>query len=380
MILDFDLDGGVRLFGAEPPRPSSGSQAATSFQYEEAIRGELRARFPGFGECHFFESRGAAVARVFEAARSLRPEGADVLRFRGCRHGHLDPPFPAAPDPSLARVIRVLESPRASDGQRFLRFGDASSLEAVFAGAGGSIACAIVEPLPLAMNLVPPPPDFLARLCATSQENGAWCVFDEGRSGMRFGARGAGWRLGVEPDALIFGEALSDGIPFGVVLVRREARGFERGHAILRDGARLPDPRALAAAADCLLRGNDPSLAPHLDSLGARLARGLDAIASDLESSLSVERFGSSVGVVFPGRSLSDPAEPFRYDWQRYAAFARGMAAGGVRIPSHPMVPMFVASAHTSSDIDRAIEVFARVLEGEIESMGGDGSRGREET
>jgi glutamate-1-semialdehyde aminotransferase len=329
----------------------------------DTLRRVLAERFPEYGECHLFAARGDAIEEVIAAARAVAGASGEIVRFRGCRHGHLDPRFPTSSDVERPKRIHVYRAEASTDGLRHFRFGDAPTLEAFLANRAGSVAAVLVEPLPLAMGLAIPPADFLPRLRAASQENGAWCVFDEGRAGVRFGASGAGARLGVEADVLVFGEALTAGISFGAAMIRLDARGSERANAILRDRARPPEARTIEAAADCLLRAADPALVARLDSLGARLARGLEAAASDLESDVSIERFGSAVGIVFPGRSLSEPADAFRYDWQRYAAFARDLAAGGVHIPSHPMVPMFVASAHTASEIDRAVESAARALE-----------------
>jgi glutamate-1-semialdehyde aminotransferase len=64
----------------------------------------------------------------------------------------------------------------------------------------------------------PPAPGWLGGLRATASQRGALLVFDEIKTGIRFGPGGAAGRYGVRPDLVVLGKALGNGFPLAAVV------------------------------------------------------------------------------------------------------------------------------------------------------------------
>lgn len=348
-VLDFELDRGCRLLGT--PLDTDASRFREDLAAE--VRQLLLEREPRFADCQLFASRADAVRAAIQVALCEKP--GEVVRFRGCRHGDGDAPEPGPPDPARGRVRRFAQSDLGVRGVRELTFGDSATCEAHLAARHGPVAAVLVEPVPLAMGLAVPPPDFLPRLREACRAGDARLVLDEGASGLRFGPRGASERFGVEGDLIVYGESLAEGLPFGAALLRRSPSPPVQ--------PTLPSEPALRRARECLLRIRSARDVAPLDSLGAQLSRGLEAIAADLDDPPSIVRFGSALGIYFPARSLSDPAEVFRYDWERHAELVRQLERAAIVIPNSPMRPLFLSFAHQPRDLGRALEGFERALE-----------------
>ncbi|MBL8695096.1 MAG: aminotransferase class III-fold pyridoxal phosphate-dependent enzyme [Planctomycetes bacterium] len=326
------------------------------------LESALSERFPDFGPWKLFPTRGRAIEGVLESARAAtgRPQ---ILRFRGCRHGFLDEPAPQPPARGRAGVVRFgLDAAADAAGQRFLRFQDAATVEALLGAPQTPIGALLLEPVPMRMGLAIPAPDFVPRLREATSQSGTLLIFDEGSSALRFGARGSGPRLGAMPDVLVFGESLTAGLPFGAAAFSRAAQS-SWNLALACCDAGVPSDAALVAALESLDATTDPAPAAHLEALGARLARGLESILADLESRASVARLGSVIFLYFPGSGLSDPSHPARYDWARTRAWSEALAARGIRVSPHPMDPMFLADDLRPADLDAVLAAAGDALE-----------------
>ncbi|HOD55670.1 MAG TPA: aminotransferase class III-fold pyridoxal phosphate-dependent enzyme, partial [Candidatus Cloacimonadota bacterium] len=84
---------------------------------------------------------------------------------------------------------------------------------------GNDVACIIVTPVghPLAHEVEMPKPGFLEGIKAITEQYNSVLVFDEIRSGFRVDMGGAQKRFGVTPDVSVFGKAIANGWPIGVV-------------------------------------------------------------------------------------------------------------------------------------------------------------------
>ncbi len=84
---------------------------------------------------------------------------------------------------------------------------------------GNDVACIIVTPVghPLAHEVEMPKPGFLEGIKALTEQYNSVLVFDEIRSGFRVDLGGAQKRFNVTPDVSVFGKAIANGWPIGVV-------------------------------------------------------------------------------------------------------------------------------------------------------------------
>ncbi|MFO7785077.1 MAG: aspartate aminotransferase family protein [Thermodesulfobacteriota bacterium] len=103
-------------------------------------------------------------------------------------------------------------------------YNDLDELEDLMKAHGDEMAAIIVTPVghPLAEKVQEPKPGFLEGVKALAEKYGAVLIFDEIRSGFRFGLGGAQKEYGITPDLSVFGKAMANGYPISAVVGRRE--------------------------------------------------------------------------------------------------------------------------------------------------------------
>ena len=103
-------------------------------------------------------------------------------------------------------------------------YNDLDELEDIMKQHGDEMAAIIVTPVghPLAEKVQMPKPGFLEGVRALADKYGTALIFDEIRSGFRFGLGGAQKEFGVTPDISVFGKAMGNGYPIGAVVGKRD--------------------------------------------------------------------------------------------------------------------------------------------------------------
>lgn len=98
------------------------------------------------------------------------------------------------------------------------RFNHPEDLEALFAHHPAGFAAVILEPI----HGEEPKHGFLQRVAELAKGHGAVLVFDEVKTGFRFGLGGAQAYYGVTPDLSCFGKAIANGMPLSALVGRRD--------------------------------------------------------------------------------------------------------------------------------------------------------------
>jgi glutamate-1-semialdehyde 2,1-aminomutase len=225
--------------------------------HEEALAERLVPWVPGGEAVRFLKTGAEAVAAAVRIARVVT---ARSVVFTCGYHGWLDwcQETPGVPDD-----VRAL--------RETLRFGNVGDLVTALREHPDPAAI-VVEPVVEA----PPEPGWLGGLRATASQRGALLVFDEIKTGIRFGPGGAAGRFGVTPDLVVLGKALGNGFPIAAVV----------GPATLMAAAArtwisstlATEYVALAAGLAVLETCERERVPERLSEAGARLMRGCHAI------------------------------------------------------------------------------------------------------
>ena len=167
--------------------------------HELALAERLVSWVPGGEAVRFFKTGAEAVAAAVRIARVLT--GREVV-FTCGYHGWLDWCQEAEGVPGATRALH-----------RPLRFND----------VGDFVAALRDHPDPAAIVVEPvveraPEPGWLGGLRAMASQRGALLVFDEIKTGIRFGPGGAAARYRVTPDLVVLGKALGNGFPLAAVV------------------------------------------------------------------------------------------------------------------------------------------------------------------
>jgi glutamate-1-semialdehyde 2,1-aminomutase len=125
---------------------------------------------------------------------------------------------------------------------------------------------------------------------------------------------------------------------------------------IYQAGTLSGNPLAMAAGLSTLKALKRLNPYAHLESLGRRLADGLKEAAEAIGESLTVNRVGSMLTPFFASGRITDFASASRSDTRRYAAFFHGMLGRGIYLPPAQFEALFLSTAHSEQEVDRALE------------------------
>lgn len=162
------------------------------------------------------------------------------------------------------------------------------------------IAACVLEPVGTADGLRVPPRNYLETLQALCQEHGILLVFDESSCGMgHTGAAFGALSLGVTPDLMVLGNALTNGtLPLGALLIGErvcQALGDVSG-APLDDSAHLLYPAACTAALAMLDLCEQEALFERAQQLSSAFLDQVFAL-SDLPVVRDIQGFGLLAGL-----------------------------------------------------------------------------------
>ncbi len=150
-----------------------------------------------------------------------------LVKIEGGYHGSYDPlTVSAKPDLNLAGPA---DSPHpvipagANVGEIYVvPFNNLLALEKIFQAHSATIACLIMEPVLENLAIVLPDEGYLAAVRALCDEYGIILIFDEVKTGLTAGPRGAAARIGVKPDLICLAKSIGGGLPLAAFGGKRE--------------------------------------------------------------------------------------------------------------------------------------------------------------
>lgn len=340
---------------------SFGAPTALEVQFAEAIV----AKYPSIEMLRAVSSGTEATMSALRAARGFT--GRDVIvKFDGAYHGHADALLVkagsgaatfGAPDSAgvpLGTVANTVTSP----------YNGGEALRELFARESSRIAAVIVEPVAGNMGCVPPVPGFLETIIELCRAHGAISIFDEVMTGCRLAAGGAQEYFGLRPDMTCLGKIVGGGMPLAVYGGRADImKKIAPLGPVYQAGTLSGNPLAVTAGLTTLLLLDD-ALYDKLESLGARLERGLRRALVDRGVTGVVQRAGSMLTLFFhegPVRSWTDAA---RCNTARFGSWHGGLIERGVYWPPSQFEAAFISAAHTEDDVDRTIAAASEALSG----------------
>lgn len=98
------------------------------------------------------------------------------------------------------------------------RYNDIDSFDAAVEKHSDKLACVVMEP----MRSQLPDVEFIDHIVKTCHEKEIVLIVDEITSGMRYGYPGAHIEIGLRPDIVVYAKAISNGIPFGAIVGKKE--------------------------------------------------------------------------------------------------------------------------------------------------------------
>jgi glutamate-1-semialdehyde 2,1-aminomutase len=370
--IDYIGSWGPLIFGHRPPDIIQALkeilEIGTSFgaptEREVELAELITKLVPSVEKVRLVNSGTEATLSAIRLARGFT--GRDrIVKFEGCYHGHGDSLLVKAG--SGVATLGLPDSPGVpatlAELTTVLPFNDPAALMKEFNGHRKEIACVIVEPIVGNMGCVPPRGHFLGILHDVTKSSGALLIFDEVMTGFRVALGGAQAKYGVNADLITMGKVIGGGLPVGAYGGRAEIMDcVAPAGPVYQAGTLSGNPLAVAAGLATLRRLQKENPYDKLESLGARLERGLLTAAAQANIPVRVNRAGSMFTLFFTDRDVFDFESAKTCDTPRFNRFFHSMLNQGIFLPPSQFEAAFISTAHTEQDIDWTIEAAVKAF------------------
>ncbi len=370
--IDYVCSWGPLILGHAHPQVldaiSAAATSGTSFgaptERENIIAQIVADAYPSIDMVRFVNSGTEATMSALRLARAFTGR-AKIVKFQGGYHGHADALLVAAGSGALAHGVPDSAGVTKSFAQDTLlaQYNDLPSVQAHFTTYPDDIACVIVEPVAGNMGVVPPQDGFLQGLRELADSHGALLIFDEVITGFRIAYGGAQERYGVIPDITCLGKVIGGGMPVGAyggsadIMATVAPLG-----SMYQAGTLSGNPVAMAAGIATLEALQHPGVYETLETKAVSLADGLQAVFTEAEIPLRINRVGSMMTLFFSEGEVNGWDSVSASDRDGFARFFHRMLEEGVYLPPSPFEAMFVSLAHTDADIQATIAAACRAL------------------
>jgi len=248
------------------------------------------------------------------------------------------------------------------------RYNHIEKLRTLFEQRSHEIAAIIVEPVLGNAQGIMPRPGFHQEMRALTEEFGILLIFDEVKTGFRFGKGGAAEYFGITPDLGTFAKAMGNGYPAAAFGGREEVMAMLPDH-VSHGGTYAGNRVAAAAAVKTLEILRDTPALETIHATGRRLQDGLREILNPVGIPYHFTGHPSMFGIMFREEEASEYRDWATTDHELYDAIAIGMHARGAMPEPDSREPWFVCEAHAQGDIvDRVLTTFEDSLAAALEA------------
>jgi glutamate-1-semialdehyde aminotransferase len=293
---------------------------------EIALGDRLLELIPNAERMRFFKTGAEATSAAVRLCRNFT--GREKILSCGY-HGWHDVFIAKKSAPGVPRALQELILD--------LAYGDTLTAREMLRTYGKDIACVIIEPVVLQLDMA-----FLAEVSRLAREAGALVVFDEIITGFRCAPGGVQELVGLKADLAVYGKAIANGFPLAVVVGRGDI--FDAAEELWISSTFGGEALSLAAAVATLGELARPGVLDRMRRLGDRLVAGWrELLVEYAEVQAQAMGGGTMPALVF------DPGAGAQED--RFVRFM--LQRGFVTRRKHYW---FVSAAHAPCDIEATLD------------------------
>lgn len=229
------------------------------------------------------------------------------------------------------------------------------------------IACILTEPVLQNVGVVLPKPGYLQGLVDLCERYQAICIFDEVKTGFRSALGGYQSIAGVSPHLSVFGKAIANGYPLGVVGGKKEILELfdsnDPKKRVLIAGTYNAHPLNTAAAIATLETLQNQEVYDHLSKMSNLLYTGLEDIFREKGIPAVVARNASASCTYFCEAAPRDAHEILEHhDFDFDIAYRRALVEKGIYHLPVACKQSSVSYAHSEADIQQTLDMTREVL------------------
>jgi len=372
-LIDYVLTWGPAILGHAHPQIIAAVKAAaehgTSFGIPNPLELTMARMIcdlvPSVQKVRMTNSGTEACMSAIRLARGFTRRD-KIIKFDGCYHGHVDSLLVRAGSGALTFGHPDSAGVPAAFTQHtiVLPYNDIEAVKTAFAANRGDIAGIIIEPVPGNAGLYLPRPGYLEFLSEMTKAHGSLLIFDEVMTGFRLAKGGAQDRFNITPDLSTFGKVIGGGLPVGAFGGRAEIMDYLAPLGpVYQAGTLSGNPLAMAAGIANLQALLDGNAYNQLEELGAQLESGMKNAAAKARVPVQFNRCGSMFCGYFTQDPVHNLADAMKSDRERFKKFFHGMLNQGVYLAPSQFEAGFISTAHTAADIEKTVEIAAKVLQ-----------------
>jgi glutamate-1-semialdehyde 2,1-aminomutase len=336
---------------------------------DNALVGEMLAERFGLPQWRFTNSGTEATMDAIRVARGVTGRSR-IVKVEGGYHGHHDAvlvstkpsadkagpathPYPVASTEGL--------SPSVLTETVVIPYNDLDALERALAAR--DVACFIVEPVMENIGICLPDPDYLQGVRELTSRFGTLLLFDEVKTGITAGWRGASGHFGITPDLIALGKSIGGGLPLAAFGGSSECMDAVASGRVLHVGTYNGNPLCMAAARAVLGEICTPEETARVIERNRRFAADCQTALVMRGMPAHAVQFGAKGCVTWSVAPVRNYRDYLATDFE--LAFAQWIwgVNRGLLLPPGLDEQWLLSVAHTEEDLAFALDVFTRFLD-----------------
>lgn len=311
-----------------------------------------------------------AVLSALRLARAFTKRD-KIIKFEGCYHGHADSMLVHAG--SGVATLGLPDSPGVSvtvaKDTITVPYNNVEAIKKAFDNYKNEIAAVIIEPVVGNMGCVVPQKGYLEAIRELCTANGTVLIFDEVMTGFRVALGGAQQIYNIKPDLTTMGKVIGGGLPVGAYGGRADIMAMVAPSGPMYQAGTLSgNPLAMIGGYTTLKLLQEPGVYDKLESLSARLSKGIAENFDKLGVKATHNRVGAMFSTFFTDKHVVDYDTAKTSDTALFKKYYWSMLDEGVYMAPSQFEAGFMSLAHTEADIDFTIAASYKALEKALKS------------
>jgi glutamate-1-semialdehyde 2,1-aminomutase len=315
----------------------------------------------GIDQVRFTNSGTESTMYAVRVARSAT-EKMGILKVEGGYHGSYDP-FVVSSKPPLDKIGNP-DKPNAYIDANLVPgdiyvvpFNNLEALEKMFKKNSKKIACFIVEPVLENLAIVLPDVGYLEGVRALCDKYDVVLIFDEVKTGLTAGPKGAAARLGVKPDLITLAKSIGGGLPLAAFGGKKKYMDYVSNGKMAHFGTFNGNPLAMAGVRAVDRICTDEAMA-KAEAFNMQALDRISAIIDEFELPAHTVGFGVKGCVTWSTTAVRNYRDYKATDFGIAEAHWLFSLNRGIITPPGLDEQWLISLAHGQAEIDLLVEDF----------------------